>query len=158
MTIRAFSFAAALAALAAAAPSADAQQNVRVGRLRCNVSGGLGLVVASSKEMSCVFASAGGHKEHYYGTIRKFGLDIGVTDKGVLAWAVFAPTQDTGPGALAGEYGGVDASATIGAGVGANMLVGGSNNTISLQPFSVQAQTGFALAGGVAALTLRPGR
>jgi hypothetical protein len=158
MNIRAILFAATFALAVPAAETALAQQNLRVGRLRCNVSGGLGLIITSTKEMSCVFTSARGHKERYYGTIRKFGLDIGATDRGVLAWTVFAPTKDPGPGALSGEYAGVAASATVGAGVGANVLVGGSNQTISLQPLSVQAQTGLALAGGVAALALRPGR
>jgi hypothetical protein len=125
--------------------------------LRCNVSEGLGLIITSSKEMSCLFTSARGHREHYYGTIRKFGLDIGATDKGVLAWDVFAPSVGPKRGALVGDYAGVDASATIGAGVGANALVGGLNRSVTLQPLSIQAQSGLALAGGVAALTLRAG-
>ncbi|MCI0466380.1 MAG: DUF992 domain-containing protein [Beijerinckiaceae bacterium] len=147
-----------IAAFVPAAQLAVAQQNLKIGRLRCNVSGGLGLIITSTKEMTCVFTSLSGAKERYYGTIRKFGLDIGVTDRGLLAWTVFAPTKDPGPWALAGEYAGIDASATIGAGVGANLLIGGSQQTISLQPLSVQAQTGFALAGGVAELSLRPGQ
>jgi hypothetical protein len=157
MNMRALLRTASFAVLVLAAQTAVAQQNVRVGRLRCNVSGGLGLIVTSTKEMSCVFTTIHGHHELYFGTIRKFGLNIGATDRGLLAWTVFAPTQLPGPGALAGEYGGVTASATVGAGVGANLLVGGSNQTISLQPLSVQAQTGLALSGGVAALSLRPG-
>src|ERR1700730_6962488 len=158
MNIRAILFAATFTLAVPAGDTALAQQNVRVGRLRCNVSGGLGLIITSTKEMSCVFTSVRGHKERYYGTIRKFDLDIGVTDRGILAWTVFAPTKDPGSGALAGEYAGVDASATVGAGVGANLLVGGSNQTISLQPLSVQAQTGLALSGGVAAVAVGPGR
>jgi hypothetical protein len=157
MNIRAFLCTASLAVLTATAQTAVAQEGLKVGRLRCNVSAGLGLIITSSKEMSCVFTSLRGHHERYYGTIRKFGLDIGATDQGVLAWTVFAPTREPPHGVLAGDYGGVTASATVGVGVGANLLVGGSNNTISLQPLSVQAQTGLALAGGVAALTLRPG-
>jgi Protein of unknown function (DUF992) len=125
--------------------------------LNCEVSGGLGLVIASSKEMNCLFTSVSGYQEPYAGTISKFGLDIGATDKGVLAWDVFAPSAGPEPGALAGDYAGVGASATIGAGFGANALVGGSSRTITLQPLSIQAQTGLDLAGGVAAMTLRPG-
>lgn len=156
MNIRAFLCAASLAVLAATTQTAVAQQGVKIGRLRCNVSGGLGLIVTSTKEMACVYTSLHGYRERYFGTIRKFGLDIGATDRGVLAWAVFAPTEGPPRGALAGEYGGVDASATIGVGLGANVLVGGSNRSIALQPLSVQAQTGLALSGGVAALALRP--
>ena len=90
---------------------------MNVGALRCEVSGGLGLIITSSKEMQCVFTSARGHREHYYGTIRKFGLDIGATDQGVLAWDVFAPSEGPERGALAGDYAGVDASATLGPGL-----------------------------------------
>jgi len=157
MNIRAILCAASLAVLTASAQTAVAQQGVKVGALRCEVSGGLGLIITSSKDMNCVFTSASGHSEPYSGTIRKFGLDIGATDKGVLAWDVFAPSQGPKPGALAGDYAGVGASATVGAGVGANALVGGSGRLFTLQPLSIQAQTGLALAAGVAELTLRPG-
>ena len=156
MNIRAFFYAASLAGLVLTTQTAVAQQGVKVGRLRCNVAAGLGLIVTSSKEMSCVYTSIRGRHERYLGMIRKFGLDIGATDGGVLAWAVFAPSRTPARGALAGDYGGVTASATVGVGLGANVLVGGSNNTISLQPLSVQAQTGLALAAGVASLSLRP--
>jgi len=158
MNIRVILCAASLAVLTTSAQIAVAQQGVKVGALRCEVSGGLGLIITSSKEMQCVFTSARGHRDHYYGTVRKFGLDIGATDKGVLAWDVFAPSAGPKPGALAGDYAGVGASATVGAGVGANALVGGSGRSFTLQPLSVQAQTGLALAAGVAELTLRSGR
>ena len=58
------------------------------------------------------------------------------------------------PGSLAGSYGGVTASATAVVGAGANVLVGGSNKTISLQPLSIEGNTGLNVAAGVAALTL----
>ena len=136
--------------------TSSAQAGLKVGQLRCEVSAGLGMIIMSSKEMRCAFTSAQGVKEYYYGKIQKFGLDIGVTNKGILAWTVFSATNGSQRGALAGEYVGVDASATVAAGVGANYLVGGSSRSITLQPWSVQAQSGLALAGGVAALTLRP--
>ncbi len=60
-------------------------------------------------------------------------------------------------GALAGTYAGATAEATIAVGLGANVLVGGSNRTVALQPLSVTGQTGLNLAAGVASLTLRPG-
>lgn len=134
---------------------ATAAQNVKVGALRCEVSAGLGLIVTSSEELSCAFTSPRGRREHYYGRIRKFGLDIGATDRGVIAWDVFAAIEGPRRHALAGDYGGLDASATIGVGVGANALVGGSDRAFTLQPLSVQGQTGLALAAGVESLTLR---
>jgi hypothetical protein len=157
MNIRALLCTASLAVLITTPQAAVAQQGVKIGALRCEVSGGLGLIITSSKDMQCVFTSASGRSEPYSGTIRKFGLDIGVTDQGVLAWDVFAPSEGPKPGALAGDYTGIDASATVGAGVGANALVGGFGRSVTLQPLSVQAQTGLALAAGVAELTLRAG-
>jgi hypothetical protein len=157
MNIRAILCAASVAVLTASAQTAVAQQGVKVGALSCEVSGGLGLIITSSKDMTCVFTSASGQSEPYSGTIRKFGLDIGATDRGVLAWDVFASSAGPERGALAGDYAGIDASATVGAGFGANALVGGSGRSFTLQPLSIQAQTGLALAAGVAGLTLRAG-
>jgi hypothetical protein len=148
-----------IACLAAFLPGlvapASAEAVVKIGALRCEVSGGLGLIIASSKEMRCVFSSAHGYREWYYGTIRKFGLDLGATSHGVLAWAVFAPTAGSRHGALAGDYVGADASVALGAGVGANALVGGFDRSFTLQPLSVEVQSGVALAAGVASLSLR---
>ena len=76
----------------------------------------------------------------------------------MLVWAVFAPTANIGPGALAGNYVGATASATVGAGVGANLLVGGSNRTITLQPLSIEGNTGLNAAAGIGAMTLRRAR
>jgi hypothetical protein len=157
MKIRALVCVATLSSAVSLAGPAVAE-NVKVGSLRCEVAGGLGLIIGSAKEMECRFVSSRGHVEHYYGTIRKFGLDIGQTNAGTLAWDVFAPTGGPLRHALAGEYGGVGASATIGAGLGANAMVGGPGNSFTLQPLSIQTQTGLDLAGGVSSMTLRPGR
>ena len=137
---------------------ASAEEHVKVGALRCEVSAGLGLIVTSSKELRCAFTSAHGWRERYYGRIHKFGLDLGATERGGLAWDVFGTVEGPRRHALAGEYSGVDASATVGVGVGANVLVGGSGRAFTLQPLSVEGQTGLALAAGVESLTLRPGR
>lgn len=157
MRVRTILYVAALTASISVAQSAAAQHHLKVGALRCEVAAGLGLIVASSKEMRCTFTSARGHSERYFGTIRKFGLDIGATNRGVLAWDVLASSEGKRRGALAGEYAGVNASATVGVGAGANALVGGFGRSFTLQPLSVEAQTGLALAAGVAQLTLRAG-
>ena len=120
---------------------AQAQGGVRVGTLTCNVASGWGFVFGSSKALHCTFATAPGRAEFYAGTINKFGVDIGYTQGGVLIWAVFAPTANLGPGALNGNYVGATGSATVGVGAGANVLIGGSNSTISLQPLSVEGNT-----------------
>ena len=148
MNFRTLLAAAATVVLGTALP-ASAEQHVKVGALRCEVSASLGLIITSSQELSCALTSTRGWRERYYGRIHKFGLDIGATDQGVLAWDVFASIEGPRRRALAGEYGGVDASATVGLGVGANVLVGGSGRAFSLQPLSVEGQTGLALAAGV---------
>lgn len=147
-----------LLGLAALAPAAaSAQPAVEVGVLNCSVSGGAGFVIGSSKRLECVFQS-GGRREPYIERIDKVGIDIGATATGVLAWAVFAPTAGgVGPGALAGDYGGITGEATVGVGIGANALVGGFQRSIALQPLSVGAQEGLNLAVGIAAMKLEPG-
>jgi hypothetical protein len=151
--------AAALSIVAFAASSTiAAPERVKAGMLDCDVSGGIGLIIGSQKQMTCMFTPAnGGQREVYRGTIRKFGLDIGATAGGNMAWAVYAPTTQRFA-ALSGTYDGASGEATIGAGLGANVLVGGSERTIALQPLSVQGQTGLNLAIGVASLELRPAR
>jgi hypothetical protein len=145
-----------LAGLATAfAPSAQAQGGVRVGTLTCNVASGWGFVFGSSKSLHCSFAPAPGRAEFYAGTINKFGVDIGYTQGGVLVWAVFAPSSNLGPGALSGNYVGATGSATVGVGAGANVLVGGSNRTVSLQPVSFEGNTGLNVAAGIGSISLR---
>jgi uncharacterized protein DUF992 len=155
MSIRVVTCIAALGAAVALAAPASAQENIKVGFLRCDVAGGLGLIIASSKHMDCVFTSADGRAEHYLGTIRKFGLDIGATNAGTLGWDVFAPTGGPLNYSLAGDFAGVTAQATAGVGLGANAMVGGAGRQFTLQPLSIQAQTGLNLAGGVSSMTLR---
>jgi Protein of unknown function (DUF992) len=130
----------------------------KVGTLSCDISAGMGIIIASKKYMTCMFTPAQpGPREVYAGSITKFGLDIGSTAGGEMIWAVYAPTNRRF-GALAGHYVGASAEATVGGGVGANVLVGGSNRTVSLQPVSLQGQARLNVAAGVAGLELRPAR
>jgi len=158
---RIIAFAAMSLAAAVALPTAIMAQGVartQVGTLSCDISGGIGMIIASSKDVTCMFTPASpGPREVYVGNIKKFGLDIGATAGGQMVWAVFAPTS-LPFGALAGDYAGATAEATVGAGLGANALIGGSNRTVTLQPLSVQGQVGLNVAAGVAGLMLRPAR
>jgi hypothetical protein len=148
---------AALALMATATDPAVAQR-VKAGVLDCDVSGGWGWIIGSSKSVNCVFTpDRGGRREAYVGTISKFGLDVGATSRSQMAWAVYAPTAG-GHGALAGNYGGATGEATVALGLGANVLVGGSNRTVALQPISITGQVGLNLAVGVAELHLVPAR
>ncbi len=138
----------------AALPAQASGGKTRVGTLTCNVSGGVGLLVTSSRSMSCVFVRSHGRSERYTGKVHKYGLDVGVTTKGTMVWGVIAPSEDVRSGALAGEYVGAQGSASVGVGGGANLLVGGSNRSFSLQPLSVEGSKGVNLALGVAGLRL----
>jgi hypothetical protein len=130
---------------------------VLAGELTCEVKGGVSFIVGSTREIRCLFkASPDDPGERYEGRIEKFGLDVGVTGNAFVAWTVLAPTRHLEPGSLRGRYYGVAADASVGAGGGANVLVGGSRSTISLQPLSVQGQTGFNAAVAIAELELFP--
>jgi hypothetical protein len=150
---------AALAMLSASIAGASAQQgSVQVGVLECRGGASVGFIVGSVTNLGCVLRVDGVPDDRYIATIRKVGLDLGITQESALAWGVFAPVARLGPGDLSGTYAGVQGSATLGVGVGGNVLVGGSNNSIALQPLSVQGQVGINVAAGLESLELRPGR
>ncbi|MGE4076957.1 MAG: DUF992 domain-containing protein [Reyranella sp.] len=144
---------AAASTLFAAIPAAISQSGANVGSLSCTVAGGVGFVFGSSKELSCIFTRTDGKAERYTGAIKKFGIDIGFTKEAHMVWLVFAP-GNIAPGALAGSYGGATASGTVGVGVGANVLLGGSNKQITLQPVSVEGNVGLNVAAGIGAVDL----
>jgi hypothetical protein len=142
--------------VAVTAPAFAQAQPVRVGGLTCDTGPRVGLIVGSRQNLRCVFRSnATGQHYSYVGTIGRIGLDVGISGGGRLFWGVFAPTSHVGYGALRGTYVGASGNASFGVGLGANVLIGGSHRTISLQPLSVEGQLGVNLALGVARLTLR---
>jgi Protein of unknown function (DUF992) len=157
--VRSFAATAAIAAAALAMmfESADAQpRQLQVGTLTCSLSAGVGLIIGSQRNVNCIFRGQPGEPEEAYtGTMTRVGLDIGVTAGGLIVWTVFADTNRYA-GMLAGTYGGATAEISVAAGLGANVLVGGSRRTVALQPVSVQGQVGLDIAAGVGALELHP--
>lgn len=148
---------AGLALLTFSAAPASAQY-VQAGVLECTGGETVGFVLGSVTELNCIYRPDMGPRQAYRATIRRAGVDIGATAVSSLVWGVFAPTQQIGLGDLSGNYGGVSAGATIGAGLGANVLYGGSSNSFALQPLSVGGQVGLNIFAGVAGLELRFGR
>ena len=150
--------AAALALITIAGDPAGAQR-VRAGVLTCDISAGMGFIIGSQKTVACTFApEPPGPQQVYTGSISKFGLDIGATGGGVMVWAVFTDSvAPPGAGFLAGDYFGASGQVTVAAGLGANVLIGGSNRTVALQPLSVDTTVGLNFALGVAELHLRSG-
>ena len=152
---------AAAAALLASITGATAQQpmqRVQVGVLECRGGASVGFIVGSVTNLGCVLRVEGMPEDRYVATIRKVGLDLGITQESALAWGVYAPVARLGPGDLSGNYAGAQGSASVGVGIGGNALVGGSANSIALQPLSVQGQVGLNVAAGLESLELRPGR
>lgn len=146
---------AALVGTAAGFATPAEAAGVKVGVLTCHVSSGWGFIFGSSKDLYCTYSPKKGHGEHYSGTVQKFGVDIGYTESAVIIWGVFAPTSSLKAGALEGDYAGATASATVGVGVGANVLLGGFDRSIALQPVSVEGSKGLNVAAGIGAITLK---
>jgi len=151
----------ALATLVASFAGAAAQQpmtRVQIGVLECRGGASIGFIVGSVTNLGCVLRADGMPEDRYIATIRKVGVDLGITEQSALAWVVYAPVAHLGPGDLSGNYAGAQGSASLGVGVGGNVLIGGSANSIALQPLSVQGQVGVNVAAGLESLELRPGR
>lgn len=139
-------------AFAMTALPAAAQDRTKVGTLDCIIEGGFDIAIITSKELSCTFQPADQSQppESYIGAVETFGLDVGSTSESVMRWLVLARTADAySPGALAGTYVGASAQVTAGVGAGANILVSKGQETLMLQPVSLEAQTGLNLAAGV---------
>ena len=154
MTMRAPTAGALMAAALLAAPGTRAQV-VQAGTLTCEVAAGTGLVIGSRKDITCTFLNAAREIEVYDGSIATLGLDIGSTERTTIVWGVFAPSGNLVRGAIAGHYVGATAQATLGVGLGANVLVGGSGRSVTLQPVSVSEQSGFNVVAASAELDLR---
>ena len=152
--------AAATAALPLLAVSATAapRAGVQLGVLECAIGGGTGYIIGSKKDLRCTFKPSGSKfaPENYFGVVRKVGIDVGSTGTALMQWLVLAPSSNIyAPGALAGDYIGASAEVTAAVGAGANLLVGGPNGSFTLQPLSLQTQTGLNLAVGVTSFQLR---
>src|ERR1035438_8609887 len=104
-SLSAFAALAVVAAVALPVPTmAQAPDRTKAGTLTCDISAGIGLIIASKKDVTCMFTpSQAGPREVYTGSISKFGLDLGATAGGEMVWAVYAPTNRKF-GALAGHY------------------------------------------------------
>lgn len=139
---------------------AGAQNWTQVGTLSCKVDPNIGFIIVGHQPMQCVYNQAPGAvpqvpPQSYDGAINTIGLSIGISAGSVLGWAVFAPTTGVPAGALAGEYVGVSADVGLGLGAGANVLMGGSNRTIALQPLSLQGSAAVNVVAGLSSLKLR---
>ncbi len=134
-----------------AAPAARADIT---GQLSCNIAGGTGAVVSSTRTVSCTFRSNSGPDQFYSGTISRLGLDVGTLTSGTLTYQVLA-LGTAGPGDLQGNYIGSGVGVTLGRGIGLDALIGGSGNTITLQPLATTTGLGTNVSAGLGALRLQ---
>jgi hypothetical protein len=141
--------------LAAITVPAAADNKIKSGILECDVSAGVGLIFSEKQTMNCKFTPLGGGQvDHYTGTIDEVGLSLGATEGGILVWSVLAAQQGVPAGALAGTYKGISADASVGVGLGENILMGGGDSAFMLQPSSYEGQVGLNVAAGVTTVTL----
>jgi hypothetical protein len=125
------------------------------GMLSCKLNPSIGFVIFGHQSMECRLVPAAGPPQFYEGALNTVGIDIGIVGTGGLAWAVLAPTAGVPAGALAGTYVGASGDIAVGAGVGANVLVGGSNRSFALQPVSVEGSVALNVTLGLSSLQLR---
>lgn len=152
------SIAMAIATVFAFITQAFAQDSVEIGTLSCAIGAGAGFIVGSSKPLTCTFKSNSKRfaVETYFGTVNKFGLDVGATGHSLMKWLVMAPaTGDYDPGDLSGNYVSANAEATMVVGASTNVLVGGTNRAFALHPVNPQEEIGINLALGVSDFVLR---
>ncbi len=151
---------AVLATVALSIPPALAQSPqswTQAGMLRCNLNPSIGFVIFGHQSMECKFQPAvSGPVQAYDGAINTVGLDLGASGGGKFAWAVFGSASGIPNGALAGEYVGASGDIGLGVGVGANVLVGGSNRSVALQPVSLEGSMAINVVAGLSQLKLRP--
>jgi hypothetical protein len=150
---------AAAACLALALGTGGARADgVEAGYLQCSVEGGWSHFFTSTRKLDCTYSSTAGAAQHYTGEITMYGVDVLYVSEGTLIWGVVAASGTANPGELAGTYHGAAANVAVGIGAGANVLVGGFGDSITLQPVSVGGMVGGGLSVGYARMTLTAAR
>lgn len=129
--------------------SAPAHAAIEAGTLTCRADATVGTVVASVRKFFCVFKpkAAERREQIYNARTGRRGVDLGISARSALSWAVFAPTEVVAPGALAGRYAAASDRVATGLGVAANALVGGARSAYALQPTGIDAQSANAKLG-----------
>lgn len=151
---------ATLLAVHALPSSAEMESNsiARIGILHCKQIPGRGfnIIIHSESVFDCVLISPEG-RERYVGEAGiGFGIDLEWTRDKTISYSVLAYEGSSviGDHALAGTYIGAKASAGVVVGAGAQVLVGGGSNNISLQPLALESYSGLGATAGIGYLSL----
>jgi hypothetical protein len=167
--MKTFAMAAATAALALTAGACTMQQStpqqlnttnansrIYIGALTCNIAGGTGYVLGSSKSMECVFLGKDGvSSAQYTGTINKVGIDIGYTKAVHTVWRVYSLGSVQAATALSGTYVGEQGTVAAGGQAGGNWLYGGPNAEIGMIASGIVQEAGYNLAMGIGEMSLK---
>ncbi len=144
-------------ALAQSESEAATEAGVEIGTLTCDVQDVDNVIVYTEQDFACTFEHAGSDQtEAYTGKITKIGIDLSIKEDFTIVWAVLAPTDDAyEPKALQGTYAGASADVAAGVGGGAKVLVGGGDNSFTLQPVSVTGVEGAGASIGLETFELK---
>lgn len=149
----------ALAFLATSPVAMADDHGVQLGVLKCEVVPGsrVNLIIRSTADVECSFDNAGTLERYVGETGIGLGLDLSFKSDEKMHFAVFAASNDVSAGshALAGKYVGAELNAAAGVGLGAKALVGGSNDSFSLQPLALETSTGLGASGGLSFLYIQ---
>lgn len=133
-----------------------AQSGIQLGVLECTVVPGsrVNLLIRSTADVNCSYNNKGTVERYVGETGIGLGLDLSFRSDEQLHFTVIAASNNIDPGghALAGKYVGGEASATVGVGLGAKVLVGGGDNNFSLQPLAIETNKGFGASAGLSFL------
>ena len=134
----------------------NANSRIYIGSLTCNIAGGTGYLLGSSKSMDCVFLGKDGvSSAQYNGTINKVGIDIGYTKAVHTIWRVYSLGSERAATSLSGTYVGEQGTVAAGAQAGGNWIYGGPNAEIGMIASGVVQDAGYNLATGIAEMTLK---
>ena len=134
----------------------NANSRIFIGSLTCNIAGGTGYVLGSSKSMDCVFLGKDGvSTAQYSGTINKVGIDIGYTKAMHTIWRVYSLGSDRAANALSGTYVGEQGTAAVGSQAGGNWIYGGPNAEIGMIASGIVKDAGYNLAMGIGEMSLK---
>ncbi len=130
-----------------------------VGIVTCKYIPGskVNLLIHSSASFDCVFEH-GGTKDYYNGEAGiGLGVDLQWSDESTMAYSVMASTGANVDWSVAlnGTYTGGKASAALGVGLGAAVLVGGGVEGVALVPLALEGGTGIGATAGVGYLSLQ---
>lgn len=135
-------------------------QSVKVGIIACEAIEGtrVNLIIRSTVDVACTFETVDGEKHAYKGeTGIELGLDLSFRKDEQFAFTVITSVDKKfDKQAVAGKYIGAKAAASIGVGLGAAALIGGSDNSFGLQPLAIETNKGFGVAAGIGFLYIEP--